>query len=465
MSHEKIKFILLSDITCRGRFRTDFIKSKLEELTSSIRELGLFTPILVQEQNDPDASTPYRLLAGERRFRALQTLYAENFTIRFGSNTLEPGTIPAVIYPIDTPEITALEIEKQENTCRADFTPIELAALTRHIYELRKAQYDVYSPSNKEGVTMAKIATELYGTNATQTQKREVSQALRVANFIDHPAMQESKPATMKDAIKLVNKLERASIKKALFSTLEEDDEDSSNLKEDDLQLISGDFRNNWQHLHDIDIILCDPPYGIGVNKTFFSSVQKFRAYDDTYEYWQELMRDFWTIFPRICKEDAYVLLFCDFDRYRELISYAPPDFIPCPYGPLVWHKGNLGVSQPSKPYPRNSTEYIALFRRGQRSLLKIFNSCLTDFPKEPESVTGHPDGKPKELYEYILRHLCYPRNTVLDPCCGHGPIFYAAHKLNLKAYGYEIDKDSFRNAYLNIKKWTTEEDIEEEVL
>jgi ParB family chromosome partitioning protein len=84
--------------------RKRFEEAKLEELAASIREHGIVEPILVRKQGGR-----YRIVAGERRWRAAQ---------RAGL-----GEVPAVVR--EASEREAFELALVENLQRADLNAIE----------------------------------------------------------------------------------------------------------------------------------------------------------------------------------------------------------------------------------------------------------------------------------------------------------------------------------------------------
>ena len=88
----------------------------LDELVASIREKGVLEPILVRprpesEDERPPAGVLYRIISGERRFRAAQ----------------EAGLYEVPVIEMDVSEQEALEIALIENLQRKDLTPFEEA--------------------------------------------------------------------------------------------------------------------------------------------------------------------------------------------------------------------------------------------------------------------------------------------------------------------------------------------------
>ncbi|HEX4955601.1 MAG TPA: ParB/RepB/Spo0J family partition protein [Thermoanaerobaculia bacterium] len=85
----------------------------LSELAASIREKGILEPILVRPRPEPNApgGPIYRIISGERRFRAAQ----------------EVGLFDVPVIEMDVTEQEALEIALVENLQRKDLTPFEEA--------------------------------------------------------------------------------------------------------------------------------------------------------------------------------------------------------------------------------------------------------------------------------------------------------------------------------------------------
>jgi ParB family chromosome partitioning protein len=84
----------------------------LDDLVGSIRDKGVLEPILVRPNPlDEGAGPPYRIISGERRYRAAQ----------------EAGLYEVPVIEMDVTEEEALEIALIENLQRKDLTPFEEA--------------------------------------------------------------------------------------------------------------------------------------------------------------------------------------------------------------------------------------------------------------------------------------------------------------------------------------------------
>ena len=98
----------------RNQPRKRFDASAIEELAASIRERGILQPILVRR-----AGTEYRIIAGERRWRAAQKAGLHQ--------------IPALVK--DLGDEAAFEVALIENLQRQDLDPLEEAEAYRRLCE------------------------------------------------------------------------------------------------------------------------------------------------------------------------------------------------------------------------------------------------------------------------------------------------------------------------------------------
>jgi ParB/RepB/Spo0J family partition protein len=87
----------------------------IQILAESIKRYGLIQPVVVK----PDGKTTYRLVAGRRRFEAVQSLDWE--------------TIPAVVLPKDTEDTDAIALA--ENVNRMDMHPLDEAAHFKKLHD------------------------------------------------------------------------------------------------------------------------------------------------------------------------------------------------------------------------------------------------------------------------------------------------------------------------------------------
>lgn len=102
---EEVKELDLSDIRPNPyQPRKRFDDKSLRELSDSIKENGVFQPIIVRK-----SVNGYEIIAGERRYRA--------------SKLAKKKTIPAIVRKFD--ESQMMEVAVLENLQREDLTPLE----------------------------------------------------------------------------------------------------------------------------------------------------------------------------------------------------------------------------------------------------------------------------------------------------------------------------------------------------
>lgn len=102
--------------------RENFDAGKLNELADSIRANGVIQPITVRQ----DASGKYRIIAGERRWRAAKMAGL--------------AVIPALLRSADEHE--RLELALIENLQREDLNPIEIAAAFQRLVEEHRLSHE-----------------------------------------------------------------------------------------------------------------------------------------------------------------------------------------------------------------------------------------------------------------------------------------------------------------------------------
>src|SRR3972149_1442436 len=126
-------------ITEDNRQRKTFDETKIKELSESISQHGLLHPIVVRP--DPD-NEGVILMAGERRLRAVRSLYARGDTIP----GVPPGSIPITLFE-SLDAIAAKEIELEENIRRVDLSWKETVLATAELHQLRKASDPTWTAS------------------------------------------------------------------------------------------------------------------------------------------------------------------------------------------------------------------------------------------------------------------------------------------------------------------------------
>ena len=176
-----------------------------------------------------------------------------------------------------------------------------------------------------------------------------------------------------------------------------------------------GDCRDILPHLDPVDLVLTDPPYGVGMEygeqRDDLCSLRKLIGE------WLPVARG---VAPR-------VLLTPGIARIWE---YPPADWVLC------WHKPfSVGHS----PFGANNWEPVLFY--GEKGLVGTDRNTdyfdATFVRREP----GHPCPKPDRWAEQLLKIASHPGQTILDPFMGSGTMLMAARDLGRKCIGIEIEE------------------------
>ena len=410
-----------------NRQRRLFDPAKLHEFADGIQTQGLFHAIVLRIVGED-----YQLVAGERRLRAAADIYGLGGTFSHDGELVPPGYIPYTLLS-DLDDLAAEEAELSENLHREDLTWQERAMACARIEKLRRRQAEA---KGEVLPSVADIALEVRGSSEginQETTRREII----VAKHLDNPEVQAAK--SVDEAFKILRKQEAAEKSRELGISVGRTYTAKVHtcLNEDSLE---------WMKMaatESFDVILTDPPYGMGADEFGDSGglAAGAHGYKDDLETaiacYMALAKEGY----RIAKTQAHLYAFCDPDHFHfiklEMEAHGWSVF----RTPLIWYK-KAGMRAPW-PFegPQRKYETILYAVKGKRPTLKMAGDVL-DFP--PDSNLGHAAQKPMALYQELLSRSLLPGQTVLDPFCGSGPIFAAAHALKAAATGIEMDPVSY---------------------
>jgi DNA modification methylase len=422
-----MKLINIKSIQSKpNRQRQEISAEAVQELADSIVSIGLIHPVVVREDN-----SQYILVAGERRLKALEYVWELGDDLHYGKETIPRGMVPCnFLGTLD--ELTAFEIELDENIKRQDITWQERSQAVAQLEELRRLQ------NEKAGLpppTIREISLEVRPDNETSDQ--DTRKELILARHLDDPDIKKAK--SLREAYKVLQRKESnrrsAELGESIGKTFTA--ADHTLIKGDCLPWLANCPPNTF------DVILTDPPYGMDAQDFGDSGGITAGAhfYEDTHQHWQYLMESFLPQSFRITKPQAHLYIFCDPDRFIDLrervraVGWKPFRT------PLIWH--NPGGSRAPWPEQGPQRKYqICLYAtKGDRRVTQLFPD-LVSFTADDN--LGHPAQKPVELYRNLLVRSIRPGDSVLDPFCGTGPIFPAAHDLKVRATGIEMDAAAY---------------------
>ena len=155
--------------------RKVFDQVALEELSVSIKEHGVLQPIIVVQKNDKS----YRIVAGERRYRASQLAGLDK--------------IPAIVRTLT--ELRELELALVENVQRVDLSPLEQAVSIARLQQQFSLGYaDIAKKLGKAVTTVNNIVRLLQLPESAQKALNEgkitEGHARQILALKDDPALQ-----------------------------------------------------------------------------------------------------------------------------------------------------------------------------------------------------------------------------------------------------------------------------------
>lgn len=185
--------------------------------------------------------------------------------------------------------------------------------------------------------------------------------------------------------------------------------------QDDAVVIYHADCRDVLPTLAGVDLVLTDPPYGVGFD---------YASHDDSIEAWRGLMD---VLVPWIRQNVSMgVLPSCQINELKWVYRHHPPDWLIC------WYKGSPGTAA---YVGFNDWEPLLVY--GKTPGLQMHDY----FYAQPETPNGHPCPKPIRWAAYLIARATAPSQLVCDPFMGSGTTLRAAKDLGRKAIGIEIEE------------------------
>lgn len=431
-----------------NRQRQEFEAGALQELSQSIEARGLLQAIVLRNGNT--------LVCGERRIRAVSDLYMLGGFFTHDGKVVPQGEIPFVdLGELD--ELAAEEAELDENLKRKDLTWQEQAAAIQKLHKLRQKQAEAKretaaDPYMVPNHTVADTALELHGRNDGDYQTK-VRKQIIVAEHLDNPAIAGAKSTD--EAFKILRRQEEVKKNSDLAVLV------GKTFSVDDHLLLQVNCLDYMKGVHGLfDVILTDPPYGMGADG-FGDAAGKLSGiehdYDDSPEAWRKLLAEWAPLSYQVAKAQAHAYVFCDLDRFHELKGFMAAAGWYVFRTPFVVYKLNSGrVPLPDRG-PRRQYELALYAIKGDKLVTHIYPDVI---PCTADENMSHGAQKPVALYENLLARSVRPGDTIADFFCGTGPIFEAAHKFKCFAVGTEDKPDAYGSAMARLRRMKESETL-----
>jgi ParB/RepB/Spo0J family partition protein len=414
------------------RQRQDFDMSKIEDLATSIDTNGIIHPPAVRLRHTEDGEPYYALVAGERRWRAMGSLIELGKSIRCGRFVCPAGDIPVLDLGRMT-EAQAFETELAENIDRENLTWQERAQAESRLHSFRSEQA---AASGQAPQSYAATATEILqrknpeADQAVGSAITNVANRIQLARYLDDPDVAAAK--SPKEAIKVVRKkleAQQNAVAAQAFDALAAGSVPHT--------LLAGSMEIHMGGLasESFDVLLTDPPYGIGA-QDFGEQSGIGHNYNDSEEYFEGLIRVLAEESWRVCRAQAHAYVFCDPRRFEFIKLQFELSGWEVWYAPIIWAKGNGMLPRPDFA-PRRTYECILFASKGGKPVKRVAHDVISI-----SAVRGlqHGAQKPVALYCDLLARSAAPGDKVLDAFAGSGTIFPAANRCKVVATGIELE-------------------------
>lgn len=426
--------ISIDDITIpEDRQRTEFDEKQLEALADSIARLGLFHAVIVDAADEP----PYKLRAGERRYRAIQKLISRGVDFQHNGIPIPRGSIPFT-FTSDLSPTQLYEVELEENIQRVDLSWQDRALAMERLHSLHAARKD--GASSAAPLTISEFAREVTGLEGPQIAsfREKATNALTVAKHLHDPEVAAAK--SQKEAMNIVKRKQQALLTEELNRKLAaagfSAQQSQHVLINDSAFSAAADLPSNH-----FDLIVTDPPYGINMhtmNTQSGSSSGLKHTYEDSLDFAEECTTLVAVEGYRVTKASAACYMFCDirlWARWREIFEDA--GWYVWPF-PVIWNKAPTGSILGSVNGPRHVYEAILYAIKGKKGVTAVGADVISI--AGPSADKRHPAEKPVDLYSQLLSWSATPGDRIVDFFCGCGPVFPAATQFQCIATGIELD-------------------------
>lgn len=382
-------------------------KDEFQRLKKSIAENGLFHGIILQDVNSPTNSEqlfpPYRVISGSARFLAV--------------SELEHKTIPARILPFDCPN--PHEIALHENLRRNNLAWYDQVELERELHEFRISQHGEKKSGRpvigeKPGWSQNDTARELGLALGTFSQDMALANELK-----KNPYLRDIKDKTTAlKVIRQITKQQIAEVEQMLPSELELD------------EILLGDSAVILKSFPDatFDACITDPPWSEYKDESLRSDQEK-------------LLPIFVELF-RVLKRDSFLFIITSTTDFYFYLKELPKLGFRVQSYPAIWQKTNT-ITYGRAPWQtaRDYEPIIVAVKGDPILVVRTEISSILDFTNLHYSKMIHPNEKPIELMEYILKSCTNPGAKVVDPFSGSGVTLEACRKNDRRFIGIEKEK------------------------
>lgn len=444
-------YINLADISIGPRQRKRLETAPLADLEESIRQRGLIHPPTFREFSGESGHPVWQLIVGERRTTAMKRLHEKGVAFFHNGEIVPAGQIPILTLQDNLTRADIKQVEFDENKIRE---PLPWQDESEALAEIHRLRLDENPAQSRLATAQQLIDEKVVETNTSaHALAQRIQRATAIAENLTNPSIAKARNET--EAYNLILKKEEEAINASLARRRIAA---SSSLPF--ISIRKGSCIDILPRLEpDIaDLILADPPFGIGADSGGFRQRSvHHHNYEDTPENARAVAQSVILDGFRIAKPMANLWIFTDIDMFFTLRDMCKRvGWVPF-RTPIVWLKSHSeGMAPWQGKGPRRTYELLLYATKGQRGLLTSPVDVL-DHSRVSRSERTHGAEKPVELLKQIIECSTLPGDFILDPCCGSGSALVAARDTKRTGLGIEVDEDTYNTAMSNLHKPASE--------
>ena len=235
------------------------------------------------------------------------------------------------------------------------------------------------------------------------------------------------------------------------------------------IEIFNDNFQNYKKYgIPKAQLVIADIPYNLGnnayasspewyndgdnskgeskkANKSFFNSDYNFNIAEYMH-FCSKLLRPE----PKETGKAPAMIVFCAFEQMQMIIDYGAKHGFKNSY-PLIFIKDSSSQVLKANMKIVGATEYAVVLYREKLPKFNNNGKMILNWLKwnrDGKRIPKiHPTHKPVKVLGRLLEIFTDEGDVVIDPCCGSGSTLRACAELNRHGFGFEIDKNFYRQA------------------
>ena len=209
-----------------------------------------------------------------------------------------------------------------------------------------------------------------------------------------------------------------------------------------------------------VDHIITDPPYGIDMD--MLNQGNDGHAFQDidtvleehTVKGNEELFVQFFPAAFTALKPQGFLILWGDQMQWQYQYDLAIKAGFKVQRWPITWVKTHRCMNQSINQNFTKTTEIAMVCRKGTASLSTQAQECHIIEPHDDyKDELGHPFVKPFNVWKYLIEHVSYEGQTILEPFSGRGSGVISIARLKRQFIACELNEKHYNALVENVKQ------------